>query len=108
MSNWPLCFDCFVLFLNHISSFASALDVVSDRSDPGLWDETTGGWCGGAPVMSCVSRLSTAGRYWGVVDELEKGSVEGAGLDEEPGVGTDDGVGLPDGFTDEPVKRRAY
>ena len=38
------------------------------------------------------------------MDELEKGSVEGAGLDEEPGVGTDDGVGLLDGFTDEPVK----
>ena len=44
----------------------------------------------------------------GVVDELEKGSVEGAGLDEEPGVGTDDGVGLPDELADEPVKRRAY
>ena len=42
----------------------------------------------------------------GVVDELEKGSVDGARLDEEPGVGMDDGARLAEGLADGPVERR--
>ena len=45
----------------------------------------------------------------GILDELDKVWEDGAGLDEEPGVRTDDGAGLAEVLEDEPVKMiRAY
>ena len=43
------------------------------------------------------------------MDELDKVWEDGAGLDEEPGVRTDDRAGLAEVLADEPVKMiRAY
>ena len=38
--------------------------------------------------------------------ELDKGSADSAGFDEEPGVRTDDGAWLAEGLENEPVERR--
>ena len=42
----------------------------------------------------------------GIVDKLDKGFADGAGLDKEPGVGTDFGAVLAEGLADGPVERR--
>ena len=45
----------------------------------------------------------------GILDELDKVWEDGPGLDEEPGVRTDDGAGLAEVLADKPVKMvRAY
>ena len=36
---------------------------------------------------------------------MDKGPADGAGLDEEPGVGTDDGAGLAEGLAESEERR---
>ena len=57
--------------------------------------------------VACAEADESGGEIrGGIVDELDKGFADSAGLGEEPGVGMDDGAGLAEGLADGPVERR--
>ena len=57
--------------------------------------------------LACAEAAEYSGEIpGGIVDELDKGFADVAGMDEEPGVGMDDGAGLAEGLADGPVERR--
>ena len=61
---------------------------------------------GCARELCAPRRQSTAERYWGIVDEPDRGSAAGAGPDEGLAVGTDDGAGHAEGLADELVEKK--
>ena len=57
--------------------------------------------------VACAEAANYGGEIpGGIVEELEKEFTDGAGLDKEPGVGTDFGAVLAEGLADGPVERR--
>ena len=72
----------------------------------GNWGESTGGGGGVRRRVACAQVTEyDGGDTGGNVDGSDKGPVDGAGLDEGPGVRTDDGAGLAEGLSKSEERR---